>query len=120
MNNPIHWLRTAGHSTCCLSFALPDHHKYQHPQCDQLIWYRCNMFCSDITISLFISSRTHVTSDLSQALKSLTDNTEIKCEFIMDILIATVNLETYEDGSSLQPITAIPKSPQWGFFFVIL
>jgi len=27
----------------------------------------------------------------------------------MDILIATVNFEAYEDGSSLQPITAIPK-----------
>lgn len=36
----------------------------------------------------------------------------------MDILIATVNLEAYEDGSSLQPITAILKSPQWGFLIL--
>jgi len=77
-----------------------------------------NTFCSDITISLFITSHILVTSYFSQALKSLTDNTEIKCQFIMDILIATVNLEAYEDGSSLQLITAIPKSPQW--FFLIL
>lgn len=74
------------------------------------------MFCSDITISLFITSHTQVTSVFSQALKSLTDNTEIKREFITDILIATVNFEAYEDGSSLQPITAISKSPQWVFF----
>jgi len=113
MNNPIQWLRRVGHSACCLSFALPDYYKYQYPQCDQLIWHKFNTFCSDITISLFITSHTLVTSDFSQALKSLVDNTEIKCEFIMDILIATVNLEAYEDGSSLQPITK--KSPL-GFF----
>ena len=36
----------------------------------------------------------------------------------MDILIATVNLEVYEDGSSLQPITAIPESSQLDFFIL--
>jgi hypothetical protein len=74
------------------------------------------MFCSDITISLFITSHTQITSVFSHALKSLTGNTEIKHESITDILIATVNFEAYEDGSSLQPITALPKRPQWGFF----
>jgi hypothetical protein len=38
----------------------------------------------------------------------------------MDILIATVNLEAYEGGSSLHPITAIPKSPWWAFFFNVI
>jgi hypothetical protein len=52
-------------------------------------------------------------------VKSLINNTEIKWEFITDILRATVNLEAYEDGLPLQPITVIPESPQWVFNTII-
>jgi hypothetical protein len=38
----------------------------------------------------------------------------------MDILIAAVNLEAYEGGSSLQPITAIPKSLLWAFLCTVI